>query len=274
MFLTFPLIVHKNQESMGFTIDDYYNPSWQIYHQWRRLYIASDATAKNLRALDFAQKKKNKDKEYTTVSIFQIQSPPLRLHAWNKRRLERFLSLWKGKCIVAVAVYSNHQVPSSRSVRLVRLSRVEEWRPMLTNSPRHCYLRLFISPLLVSPVGLCPLYFHADDSCRPAFVMHDTMHFYFHFATQDLAPLSMIRSSKVIQYSRNVAAQRSRSIVLLKYYSSFLPLLPMKDASMGGKRGSGIFSPSFLFFSFVLLRWIDFFRGTARPCFFFFATNS
>lgn len=154
------------------------------------------------------------------------------------------------------------------------LSRVEEWRPMLTNSPRYCYLRLFISPLLVSPVGLCPLYFHADDSCRPAFVMHDTMHFYFHFATQDLAPLSMIRSSKVIQYSRNVAAQRSRSIVLLKYYSSFLPLLPMKDASMGGKRGSGIFSPSFLFFSFVLLRWIDFFCGTARPCFFFFATNS
>lgn len=184
------------------------------------------------------KKKKNKDKEYTTVSIFQIQSPPLRLHAWNKRRLERFLSLWKGKCIVAVAFYSNHQVPSSRSVRLVRLSRVEERRPMLTNSPRHCYLRLFISPLLVSPVGLCPLYFHADDSCRPAFVMHDTMHFYFHFATQDLAPLSMIRSSKVIQYSRNVAAQRSRSIVvLLKYYSSFLPLLPMKDASMGGETG-------------------------------------
>lgn len=89
MFLTFPLIVHKNQESMGFTIDDYYNPSWQIYHQWRRLYIASDTIAKNLRALDFAQKKKNKDKEYTTVSIFQIQSPPLRLHTrgtkddWN-----------------------------------------------------------------------------------------------------------------------------------------------------------------------------------------------
>lgn len=125
MFLTFPLIVHKNQESMGFTIDDYYNPSWQIYHQWRRLYIASDATAKNLRALDFAQKKKNKDKEYTTVSIFQIQSPPLRLHAWNKRRLERFLSLWKGKCIVAVAFYSNHQVPSSRSVRLVHF---HEWK--------------------------------------------------------------------------------------------------------------------------------------------------
>lgn len=37
---------------------------------------------------------------------------------------------------------------------------------------------------MVSPVGLCPLYFHADDSCRPAFVMHDTMHFYFHFATR------------------------------------------------------------------------------------------
>lgn len=123
-------------------------------------------------------------------------------------------------------------------IRLTRtLSRVEEWRPMLTNSPRHCYLRLFISPLLVSPVGLCPLYFHADDSCRPAFVMHDTMHFYFHFATQDLAPLSMIRSSKVIQYSRNVAAQRSRSIVLLKYYSSFLSLLPMKNASMEGETG-------------------------------------
>lgn len=33
-------------------------------------------------------------------------------------------------------------------------------------------------------VGLCPLYFHADDSCLPAFVMHDAMHFYFHFATQ------------------------------------------------------------------------------------------
>lgn len=47
---------------MGFTIDDYYNPSWQIYHQWRRLYIASDATAKNLRALDFAQKKNKKIK--------------------------------------------------------------------------------------------------------------------------------------------------------------------------------------------------------------------
>lgn len=88
--------------------------------------------------------------------------------------------------------------------------RVEKWRPMRTNSPRYCYLRLFISPPTVSPVGLCPLYFHADDSCRPAFVMHDTMHFYFHFTTRrnaNLAPLSMIRSSKVIQYSRNVAAQ-------------------------------------------------------------------
>lgn len=89
---------------------------------------------------------------------------------------------------------------------LIRSS-IDEW-----HNPRYCYLRLFISPRF----RRWPL--PALFSCRwfmPARVRHarrDAFLFPFRDATQNLAPLSIIRS-KVIRYSRNVASQ-TRSIIV------------------------------------------------------------
>lgn len=86
----------------------------------------------------------------------------------------------------SVAFYSNHlRVPSSRYVRLVRFH--DEWKSDGQCAPIVLQVSLpaaFYQSASGFTRGLCPLYFHADDSCRPAFVMHDTMHFYFHFATR------------------------------------------------------------------------------------------
>lgn len=171
---------------------------------------------------------------------------------------------------MAVAFYSNHQVPSSRSVRLVRLSRVEEWRPMLTNSPR----QLLPAAFYQSAVGFTRWPLPALFSCRwfmPARVRH-ARHDAFLFPFRDARPGSAFDDS--LLESDSIFAKRRRAEEPLHRITQILLLLSSSSSNegrfYGGETGLwifSIFSPSFLFFSFVLLRWIDFFCGTARPLF-------
>lgn len=118
---------NRSQKSRIYRIDDYtyYNPSWHIYHRCGHLYIASDATAKNLRALDFAQEKIKNIAPY-----IHFPNPKSSIEGEMTRGLEQKtrIGTFYPYERESVAFYLNHlRVPSSRYVRLVRRFH-DEWK--------------------------------------------------------------------------------------------------------------------------------------------------
>lgn len=199
LFELFPLIVRKNWIENQESIHDY------TYYALLQSCVGKFITNVDIFIMSVAianktyvswvslkkEKKKKTDKEYRTNIIIKIPPNPKssrrRDHGWRveQKSIETFYE--KG-CLFA----------NGSPFSLIR-------------SPIGIIPGIVTCGLLSVhgfAVGLCPLYFHADDSCLPAFVMHDAMHFYFHFATRRK---TWLRFRSTSLESDSIFAKRRRS---------------------------------------------------------------